>query len=236
MSDAMITSIATIFTAIIGAITSIIVAKIQFSKKDEAQSQADDKRSWAWISGGIFIGAVTGFLLATFLLRDSDIVLDSMDSTDGWESYVAPNNAGQVVLVEGRDKQAVEIIYYLVPAGYVGIAKILDAPPAEGTTEIILDYRGEGSTNMLEVKVLYPPNAQEKSAVFSYDIWKAIPTNGWSTISVPYTEFKCWPDTGCREDEFVAPSQIWKIDFAVSTKGEGQAGVGTIAIDQIRVR
>lgn len=236
MSDAAITAIATTVTAIIGAITSIIVTKIQAGKREESQSQNVGSAVWIWISGGIVVGAGIGFLIATFLLANPGSVIDSMDSMDRWISYKAQGNECQTVLVEGREKQAIEIIYYILPDGYVGISKILDSPPPEGTHEMILEYRGEGSSNMLEIKILYSPDNDGKSAVFSYDIEKATSTDGWKTITIPYTEFKCWTDTGCRESEVVAPSQIWKIDFAISSKSEGQAGVGTVSIDQITAR
>ncbi len=235
MSDTWITALATIITAIIGAITSIIIAIIQYRKREEVQPKDEKGFGWLWVAGGIIIGAAIGLLIAYFI-NNRTVVIDDMNSLDGWEFYKPEGNENKSVLVEGCEKQAIEMIYNIVPGGYVGISKILDAPPPENTQAMIFDYRGEGSSNMLEVKVIYAPDANGNSAVFSYDMPKATTIPGWQTITIPYKEFRCWAATGCREGELVVPSQIWKIDFAVSSKEGGQAGVGTIAIDRIRVR
>jgi len=235
MSDTLITALATILTAIIGAFTSIAVAKITANKQIEKTKPTDYRPGWAWIFGGLSVGAALGLLIA-FLIIKPGTVIDSMNSLDGWESYKVEGNEGQIMLGKGHEKQAVELIYSIVPYGYAGLSKIVDVTPPEGTQEMRFYFRGQGSRNMLEVKILYPPDAKRKSAVFSYDISNATPTEGWVKITIPYKEFMCWTDTGCRQDESVVPSKIWKIDFAISTKGAGQAGVGTVAIDQIRVR
>lgn len=235
MSETLITALTTIIAAIIGAVSSVAVARITAGKPVEKPAPWNSRPIWMWAVGGMAIGAGLGLMITALFIKPG-MVIDPMNSLEGWESYKVEGNECQIVLDKGREKQAVEIIYYLVPYGYAGLSKIVDITPPEGTKELSFSYRGQGSINMLEVKILYPPDAERKSVVFSYDIADATPTIGWETATIPYTAFKCWPDTGCRPDESVVPSKIWKIDFAVSTRGSGQAGVGTITIDQIKVQ
>jgi hypothetical protein len=232
MSDTLITALATVITAIIGAATSIAVAKITSGKKPGPR---DFRPTWMWIFGGFAVGAGLGLLIAVLIIKPRTVI-DSMNTLDGWVPYKVEGNDCQLVMDQGHEKQAIEIIYYLVPYGYAGLSKIVDVMPPDGTQELSFYLRGQGSSNMLEVKIIYPPDAQSKNPVFSYDISNATPTNGWVKITIPYKEFRCWPDTGCRQDEIIVPSKLWKIDFAISTKNAGQAGVGAVAIDQIEVR
>jgi len=235
MSETIITAIATVLAALIGAYASIMVAKIG---KQPAESTAlpERKLPWAGIAAGVALGALAGFLIARLFLVRPATLIDNMDSTKGWIPYASADNTLSVETVDGVKKQAALVIFYVQQGGYVGISKPVETPLFDNTTELQLFYRGNGAANTFEVKLLATPNAEGKSAVFSYEIPHGSDTQGWVALNVPYAKFKCWESTGCRKDEIISPSQIYKIDFAISCKGNDEPGVGTVIIDHITAK
>ncbi|MFZ5911517.1 MAG: hypothetical protein ACOYYU_16005 [Chloroflexota bacterium] len=212
-----------------------MVAKIG-KQPAESAAQPERKLPWAGIAAGLIAGALVGFFLARLFLVKPATIIDSMDATKGWIPYASADNMLSVETVDGMKKQAVLVIFYVRQGGYVGISKPIDTTLFDNTKELQLSYRGNGAANTFEVKLLTTPNAEGKSAVFSYEIPHGSDTQGWVALNIPYAKFKCWESTGCRKDEIISPSQIYRIDFAISCKGNDEPGVGTVTIDQITAK
>jgi hypothetical protein len=159
-------------------------------------------------------------------------IIFDMDSDSGWVTYHTEGTTIKISTTKGYDNKAVQISYDLVPDGYVGISKQVDRNLFVGSGELSFTYWAAGATNMIEFKVIYIPNTEGKSAVFSIDLPRATPVEKWTRITVPYRDLRCWKDTGCDQDG-VDAARIWKIEFAISTKEGGSAGIGTVVIDNI---
>lgn len=135
--------------------------------------------------------------------------------------------------VEGRFDNAVEISFDLKQDGYVGISKEFYPGILSETAGIAFSYNGSGVPNTIEFKLLYAPDSNGKSAIFSVGWHHTTATNDWKTFEIPYSAFDCWVDTGCVPNEEINLDRVWKIDFAVSNKLGDTPGIGIIAIDNI---
>ena len=165
------------------------------------------------------------------------IVIDTMDNTTGWDMYGNDKSFIVIGLADGQTNKAIEVSYAVREYGYVGIAKYLIHCQLFGTRGIRFSYKGSGALNTTEFKLIYAPNGQGKETVFSLVRNSSTDTKGqWLLVEALYSEFKCWPDTGCSADESLDISRVCKVDFAISNKpAEGDVpGTGVVLIDDIQ--
>lgn len=166
------------------------------------------------------------------------IAIDPMEATADWIQYTDDKGSTMVIgQVDGKTNKAVQLSYALKEWGYVGITRLLIPCELFGTRGIRFSYRGTGAPNSVEVKLIYTPDGRGREAVFSVIRNRATDTNGkWVLFEALYSEFKCWPDTGCSATNPLDISKVQKIDFAISNKRDlgDVAGVGAVLIDDVQ--
>lgn len=163
--------------------------------------------------------------------------IDSMDSEAGWTQYASNEESHAIVsLVDGQTDKAVQIAYELADGGYVSIAKPLRPCQLFDTRGIRFHYKGNGAPNTVELKLVYYPDLQGRRAYFGVMRHQATDTKDqWIPMDVLYTEFKCWPDTGCNPEDTLEIDRVQTIDIAISNKpAKGDVpGSGVVLIDNI---
>jgi hypothetical protein len=163
--------------------------------------------------------------------------LDAMDNTLNWKTYT--EGKGSTITIHSRPGligNATEIIYDVIASGYIGMSKDLPVGSLDpGDAGLRFYYSGSGVANTIELKLLYTPDSSGESEVFSVEWPGASVASGWIPLEALYDQFKCWPATGCAEDEKVDPERVWRIDFAISNKYGGTPGEGTVMIDEVQV-
>ncbi|MEM4721639.1 MAG: hypothetical protein QXT73_06245 [Candidatus Methanomethylicaceae archaeon] len=164
--------------------------------------------------------------------------IDPMETTTDWVQYTDAQGSTIVIgLVDGKVDKAFQISFALKEKGYVGISKSLIPCQLFGTRGIRFSYKGTGARNSVEVKLIYTPDGRGREAVFSVIKNQATDTNGkWVFFEALYSEFKCWPDTGCSAADSLDISRVQRIDFAISNKPDQRdvAGVGAVLIDEVQ--
>jgi hypothetical protein len=164
------------------------------------------------------------------------ILIDPMEDAAGWDPYFDGKSAITVTAASGMTGGAVQIAFDLQEWGWMGISKEIDPQVLQGTEGVRFFYRGSGAPNTIEFKMLYAPNRQGESAIFSV-LWPAVTvTEDWKMLEVRYDELGCWKETPCPIDGKFDPQQAWRIDFAVSNKAQmgDTPGAGIVAIDEVQ--
>jgi len=197
-----------------------------------------------WASLGILYvtSILYGVWVGTWLITPAPrpITIDTMDSVSLWGPYL--DNKGSSVtygLAPGKTTNAMELTYSVMKGGYVTVAREINSDMLNGTKAIGFSYKGSGdidkiAPNTIELKLLYKPDANGKSAVFSV-LWNhATDVKKWTWLEAPYSLFVCWRYTGCQPGEALDPSKVWKIDIAISNKPSDTPGSGTVLIDDIQ--
>ena len=197
-----------------------------------------------WASLGILYvtSILYGVWVGTWLITPAPrpITIDTMDSVSLWGPYL--DNKGSSVtygLAPGKTTNAMELTYSVMKGGYVTVAREINSDMLNGTKAIGFSYKGSGdidkiAPNTIELKLLYKPDANGKSAIFSV-LWNhATDVEKWTSLEAPYSLFVCWIATGCQPGEALDPSKVWKIDIAISNKPSDTPGSGTVLIDDIQ--
>lgn len=166
----------------------------------------------------------------------SPITIDPMEDMAGWSTYVDDKTVFTVTATSGITGNAVEIAFELQEWGWMGVSREIEPQMLQGTRGIRFFHRGDGAPNTIEFKVLYAPNAQGESAIFSV-LWPGVTaTEDWETLEVHYDDLSCWEETPCEPGETVDPAKVWKLDFAVSNKAHlgDVPGAGVVVIDEVQ--
>ena len=164
------------------------------------------------------------------------LVIDSMDSMVGWSTYEDDKGStGMLRVTPGLRNEAVEIAYDLEADGWVGVFHNVEPGSLSGTDGIRFFYSGDGARNTIELKLIYEPDSNGKSPVFSVTWMGATVADTWAMVEVPYSEFRCWEDTGCSRGDEVDLDKVWRVDFAISNKPGDTPGIGHVRIDEIQV-
>jgi hypothetical protein len=159
-----------------------------------------------------------------------------MDSTLGWRTY--RDDTGSSINIEsipGRTDNAIEISYDLKEWGWVGISKRIDPNILYEKEGIIFFYKGRGTPNTIELKLVYEDVGGTTFGV----LWnRATVTDDWVSFEVPYSHFDCWwPDDNClRYGNQLDLNKVRKIEFAISNKPEDgdMYGSGIVIIDDVQ--
>jgi hypothetical protein len=166
------------------------------------------------------------------------IIIDTMDSTSGWSTYA--DDEGSTISIDsvpGRTNNGLEITFDVVEWGWVGISKAINPeilPMLPRIERLGFFYVGSGAPNTIEFKLVYQPDSEGESAIFSV-LWPgATVTDGWTFLEIPVSALACWADTGCQPDEEIDLERVWKIDFAISNKEGDTPGSGTVILDEIQ--
>lgn len=160
--------------------------------------------------------------------------VNSMDSIAGWTTYRDGQDSSIVMRgVPGMTQNAIELSYNLKELGYVGIYAELPAQFLVGSNGLRFFYRGTGASSTIELKLIYAPDSQGKSPVFSTSWLHATAANEWGSLEAPYDEFLCWEATGCPAGSKLDPARVARLDFAVSNKVGDTVGGGTLTLDEV---
>jgi hypothetical protein len=164
------------------------------------------------------------------------VTLDAMEDMAGWDTYGDDASTVTVTATSGITGNAVEIAFELQEWGWLGMSREIEPQMLQGTKGIRFFHQGSGAPNTIEFKVLYAPNEQGQSAIFSV-LWPGVTvTEDWEILEVRYDELACWEETPCEPGEVVDAAKVWKIDFAISNKAhlEDTPGAGVVAIDEVQ--
>ena len=163
--------------------------------------------------------------------------IDPMDNAANWNGYTGGTGAMDLGLVTGETNQAIAVTYTLNEHDYVGIEKKIIPCQLFGTRGIRFSYNGSGASSTLEIKFIYTPDDLGQEAVFSLVLNSATDTGGqWLSMEADYSEFQCWPDTGCSAMDVLDVSRVARIDFAISNKPDkgDMPGTGIMLIDNVQ--
>jgi hypothetical protein len=134
----------------------------------------------------------------------------------------------------GIDDTALKVSYNLVSDGWVGIARQDVSPSlADAGRGLQFTYSGTGAPSTIELKLIRVARDGQE-AVWSIQWGAATVTEDWVTLRAPYATFECWADTGCSEGEPLDPTQIIRIDFAISNKPGDTPGAGEFILNDVR--
>ena len=197
-----------------------------------------------WANLGIFYlsSALYFIWVGTWLITPAQtpVTIDTLDSVSLWSSYGdGRGSSAAYALVPGKSTHAMELSYTVNESGYAGVTREISSGILTGTKAIGLSYKGSGdlnkiASNTIELKLIYKPDANGKSAVFSV-LWnRATDVQNWTSLEAPYNLFVCWKDTGCLPGEALDPDKVWRIDIAVSNKPGDTPGSGKVLIDDIQ--
>lgn len=197
-----------------------------------------------WASLGIlYVSSILyGVWVGTWLITPAPtpVTIDTMDGVSLWNPYLDDKGSSVTYgLAPGKTTNAMELTYSVKKDGYAGVSREISSDRLNGTKAIGFSYKGSGdidkiAPNTIELKLLYKPDANGKSAVFSV-LWNhATDVEKWTPLEAPYSLFVCWIATGCRPAEALDPSKVWKIDIAISNKLGDTPGSGTVLIDDIQ--
>jgi hypothetical protein len=118
-------------------------------------------------------------------------IIDDMDSTLDWKQYGDDRGSSMVLRsTPGMIDNAVEISFDLKQDGYAGISKVFYPRILSGTEGIGFSYNGSGAPNTIEFKLLYTPDNNGKSAVFSVEWRHMTATNNWTTFEVYFKRLR----------------------------------------------
>jgi hypothetical protein len=132
--------------------------------------------------------------LLTYPLGNADVI-DNMDSTSGWTFSNAGGVTGAYGLATGDPADlsttSIGVTFDLSNGDWLQFGKTgFGTPDFSGGDSIALSYRGEGSNNNIEVKMI-----DSDGDIFVRTLSKATNTNGnWSVAVMPLTGFSLWAD------------------------------------------
>lgn len=151
-----------------------------------------------------------------------------------WSTYSDDKGSSITIRpVQGND-DAVEVSFDVKADGWVGLLADFDPALFYGTRGIRFFRKGSGARNTIELKLLYVPDANGESAVFSV-LWpKATVADDWAPLEAPYGDFMCWRDTPCPQDGRLDLDRVWRVDLAISSKPGDTPGTGVVTIDDIQ--
>jgi hypothetical protein len=149
--------------------------------------------------------------------------------TEGAESLI------NVRIITARTNNALELSYYIQSNGWVGIAQDIDPEILFQGYGISFFVTGGGTPETLELKLLYEPDLDGNSTIFSTSWSRESTTDGWVFLEAPFEMFTCWKGTPCPRDGKLDIEDVRRIDVAISNKSGDTAGPGFVIIDDIQV-
>jgi hypothetical protein len=195
--------------------------------------------SWRWLSLVVlYISSGLYFIwVGTWLVvpAPAPVIIDTMDGVSLWNTYLDDKGSSITVgLAPGRTTNAMELSYTVKKDGYAAVSREISSEILASTKAIGFSFKGSGAPNTIELKLLYKPNDNGKSAIFGV-LWnRATDVKNWTSVVAPYSLFVCWTATGCEPGEALDPSKVWKIDIAISSKAGDTPGSGTILVDDVQ--
>ncbi len=199
---------------------------------------------WRWANLGLLYvsSALYCVWVGTWLITPAPtpVTIDAMDGVSLWNPYLDDKGSSITYgLAPGETTNAMELVYSVNRDGYAAVSREISSDILNGTKAIRFSYKGSGDVNQIapntiELKLLYKPDANDKSAVFGV-VWNhATDVQNWTSVEAPYSLFVCWLATGCQPGEALDPTKVWKIDVAISNKLGDTPGRGTVLIDDIQ--
>ena len=195
-------------------------------------------QKWRWVSlVALYVFSNLYFIwVGTWMVppAPTTVTIDCMRGVSLWSTYWDDKGSSvETSFVQDEKTNLMEIDYTIETDGYVAVSREISSEILSGTQGIRFSYKGSGAPNTIELKMIYRPDAEGKSAVFSV-LWnRATGVQDWTSLESPYSLFVCWTDTGCQAGESLDLGRVWKIDIAISNKKGDTPGSGTVLIDCI---
>jgi hypothetical protein len=147
--------------------------------------------------------------------------LDRLDSLSSWVTHVYTD--GSVItstLVAGPSGNAVQLSFHLpTPGGWGLINRPVDAGMLAGKLGFVFTYKGSGSRDTLEMKLI------DSDGVTFGSKWNAATNtqDAWKEQQVSFDQFTCWwtdnlADNHCPAGAHLNPQKAVRLEFAVSVK------------------
>jgi hypothetical protein len=149
--------------------------------------------------------------------------------TDGKGSQV------DIRTITAKTHNAIELSYNIIQYGYVGVSNDIDPELLFNGSGIGFFLMGGGTPETVEIKLIYEPEVDGNSAIFSINWPKKSVVDGWEYFEAPFDKFTCWVGTPCPRDGKLDIEDVRIIDFAVSNKSGDVAGPGYVIIDDIHL-
>ncbi|MFH1369460.1 MAG: CIA30 family protein [Elusimicrobiota bacterium] len=154
-----------------------------------------------------------------------DDIIDSMDSTTGWNFYLDKKAKVTLSSVPGHVGQAVKVSYDMMDGGWVAIKKNINKDLSK-IRKIRFAVMGEGSENSFEIRF------EDINQVNQGYLLKVKSNVGaWKIVEVPMSAFEYW--WGPKSD--FDWKRVKDLNFAVSKKENDQGGSGKVYIDQVEI-
>ncbi len=167
----------------------------------------------------------------------STSIIDTMDSTSGWETYIDDESGSSINIksITGRTGNAIEISYDLKERGEVAIYKEINPEILSGKDGIKFFYKGGGEPNTMGLALRYEDVGE---TMFGVGWERATVTDDWVTKEAPYTYFDCWwPDDNCQYyGNKLDLKNVRKIWFCISNNPDDGdvCGSGRVIIDDVQ--
>ena len=162
--------------------------------------------------------------------------LNHMGNLVVWAPYVAEGATLELSAAPGRTEgQALQMAFDLPGEGWAVVSRVLPAGILVDSRGLSYAYRYEGHPQTLEVKLILEPGAG--GATFGL-LQNLTPAAGeWRAAEALWADMACFEGTGCQPGDAVDLGVVWRVEFAVSSKGErGNApGQGVLLLDELRV-
>lgn len=149
--------------------------------------------------------------------------LDTMDGVGDWTTFNDESSSINLTSIGGKKGNALQISYTLGEYGWVLIIKPLGIDMTQ-VNGIKFYYRGTGSPNTLEVKLI-----DDDDTNFGVLFNRATVKEKWTKIEIPFSSFTYWWGGDSNLDR----QNIKEIQFAVSKKETDVGGSGTVEIDEL---
>jgi len=165
------------------------------------------------------------------------IIIDRMDSTSGWESYIDTRTESSIdfTSVSGRTDNAIAISYDMKESGYVSIIREITPEILSGKEGIKFYYKGSGKPSTLALILEY---GDPGDTCFGVEWDSATVRDDWVSIEVPYTYFDCWwPEDNCLHyGNKLDLRNVRRIAFAIMNNYEAGdiQGSGRVIIDDVQ--
>lgn len=159
-------------------------------------------------------------------------VIDSMDSTEGWQTIDDGNGSSlNISSVQGKKGHAIQISYDLQEGGWVAISrevdpKMLAEVAGMNFSSLIMDRQ-----NTVELRLLYKDGTAFGAS------WDNPKAETWSYQALLFAKLKCMnPENECEFDDKINISKVRWMEIVLSNMPEvgDEAGTGIILLDDVR--
>ena len=205
----------------------------------DLQHPISKKQCGFLISAGIILSLISLILSGYLSLPSPKVVLlDSMDSVDGWDSDSDNGSVINIESVEGIKGNAIKIDYNLASGKWVKISKIIDLDKINKDineiNKISFMYKASGYRNSIEIEL-----DDSNGTYFGYKWRKSTGAANWTPKEVQIKDLKCWGTEmgltwGDCQDYNLDLNKLKTLEFAISSNDDEDGRSGEVTIDEVK--